>query len=236
MAALLACDPATAAPFTVSSTSVSKAPKVKMTFEEKDSSVKSKIAMPKLGFETPVIDGVLEFKIAATYARLEQHDTSVEGPGDSEVKLKWAVAPGDAARGIPAFAMEPKLVLPTGDEARSLGSGSTTLEIPFILGWKLGKTDLGIEFGYSHTFGEHDGTVPLAILGMRQIAPRLRLGLEFVAEAPTNRFSDYELECNVGFKWKLANDIEIDGLYGRTTTTPDDHRTNKAKLVFTKSF
>ena len=132
--------------------------------------------------------------------------------------------------------MEPELILPTGDEDRGLGGGAVALEIPFILGWKLSGAELGVEFGYNHDFGEDTGSVPLGVLGLVQAAPGLKVGVEVVGESPTDHFGDYEASCNLGFKWKLPNAVEIDGLYGRTVHTLAAHDTTKAKLVLSKSF
>lgn len=236
LALSLAGRPSVASPYMVSSTATSKSTKLKITVEDKDSGVKETITMPKVGFETSLIDHVLEFKVAASYRRVERlgHDTQ-DGLGDTEVKLKWALAPVQAGAWRPGFALEPKLVLPTGSESKGLGSGDTDLELPLIVGWKFAHVELGAELAYIHTFGERDGVVPFGVLGQYQLTPALKLGVELAGEATTRRFSDYELSANAGFKWKPLHGLEVQGLAGRTVHT-GGRNTDKVKLVLVKYF
>lgn len=236
LALSLTGQPSVASPYMVSSTTTSKSTKLKFTFEDKDNGINETVTMPKVGFETPLIEHVLEFKLATSYRRVERVDRATQdGLGDTEVKLKWAIASAQAGARRPGFAIEPKLTLPTGSESKGLGSGSTELEIPLIVGWKFDRVELGAELAYVHTFGEHDGTVPLGVLGQYQATPALKLGVELVAEAPTDHFSDYEMSANAGFKWKLPHGLEVQGLIGRTVHT-NGRDTDKLKFVFEKYF
>lgn len=226
--------PAAASPYTVSSPTTSKGTKVKLTFEDKDNGVKETTTMPKFAFETPLIDRVLEFKVATSYRRVDLAGSGTEdGLGDSEVKLKWAVASGKAGTWRPGFALEPKFVLPTGSESKGLGGGATSFELPLIFGWKFDRMELGTELGYAHTFGRDDDEAMLGVLGQYTLTRAVKLGAELVAEAPTDDFGDYVMSANLGIKWKLPFDIEMQGLIGRTVHTRG-RDTDKLKLVFSK--
>lgn len=82
----------------------------------------------------------LEAEIEACYLSVPG-DGDVRGPGDVEVGLHYALRPDMATV---ALTLGADVGLPTGDEARGLGSGSADVELFGIAGLRLGRGELHV--------------------------------------------------------------------------------------------
>jgi hypothetical protein len=228
-AALMGAATAHAGPFQVDSTSTTEDVKLKSTLEHRDTSSKDTWIAPKLAAAFPVNDR-LEFEASTGYRKVEQDQATHEGLGDSALKFKWRVV-DETPRGV-AVALIPELSLPTGDEDRGLGSGHAALAVPVVIEKHLGSVTLAGELGYGRSFdGEDEGYVPLGVLVMVKPLDTLRLGMELAGEAPADHFSDCELSTNVGFKWNVTRQVEVQGLVGRTVRSPNSDPVTRFKLV-----
>jgi hypothetical protein len=220
--------PALASPFQVDSTGIAEDIELKSAFEYRDASTKRTLIAPKLAVAFP-LTADLEFEVGTGYRQIERDDRSASGLADSTLELKWRVS-DDSKDGV-AFALVPELSLPTGSERRGLGSGHSALVVPMIVEKEIGAMMLTGQFGYGHSFGGDEDYIPLGLLVTGKPLEDLKIGLELAGEAPRDRFSDCELNMNVGFKWKATRQMEIHGLVGRTVRSPGSAPTTRLKLV-----
>lgn len=231
-AAMVWATPASGAPFTVSSPNTASTPKIKVSGEFKDRETKDTLTLPKVELKTPVASN-LDVAIKLPYKTIWQTGHRTEsGLGDIEIKSKWNFL----RAGNFAMATEPLVALPTGNARRGLGDDDVALELPLILGYKTGAWELGSELGYTHIFHQHHDGAYWGVLAMRRVLPMLRLGVEFVVEAPTALLREYDALANAGLKWGFGERYELQALAGRTLRTADHDATSKFKLAVEMKF
>lgn len=219
--------PASGAPFTVSSPNTASGPEIKVGGEFKDSETKDTLTLPKVELKAPVASN-LDAAVELPYKTIWQTGSRTEsGVGDLEIKSKWNFL----RVGRFAMATEPLVALPTGNARRGLGEDDVAIELPLILGYKTGAWELGSELGYTHIFHQHRDGAYGGVLVMRRVLPTLRLGAEFVVEAPTALLREYDTMVNAGLKWGFGGRFELQALAGRTLHTADHDATSKFKLA-----
>lgn len=218
---------ATASPFTVSSPSATAAPKIKIGSELKDTEGKETRTLPNLEYKVPVAPS-LDFAAELPYKSVSRSGHATEtGIGDVKFKSKWNFFDAQNL----GLAIEPVLLLPTGNDRRGLGNGDAAFELPLILGYQTNDWELGSELGYTHIRHQDKETAYLGVLALRRVTQTLRVGAELIAESPQAEMQQFDTSANVGLQWKLAHDIELEALAGRTLHTVDHAPVNKFKLA-----
>jgi hypothetical protein len=122
----------------------------------------------------------LQLDIQPAWQRDATGDTSASGLTDVIVAAKWLVA-----RDLPvlgAFAIQPGVVLPTGDEGRGFGAGTGALNVLLISSHSFGPVSLDVNLGYTRRGG--DGEVApknatlWAVAGAATVAGPVGLAVE----------------------------------------------------------
>jgi hypothetical protein len=122
----------------------------------------------------------LQLDIQPAWQRNAEGGTSTSGLTDVLVAAKWLIARDSPVLG--SFAVQPGVVLPTGDEGRGFGAGTGAFNILLISSRSVGPVSLDINVGYTRRGG--DGSVApkdatlWAVAGAAPIAGPLGLAVE----------------------------------------------------------
>jgi len=79
---------------------------------------------------------------------------------------------------------------------------------------------LSEKLGYARSFGGEEKFLPFGVLVTSKPFETLKVGLELAGNAPARDRSAFELNANLGFKWKVTWRAEFHGLVGRTCDLP----------------
>lgn len=226
--ALAGAGSAAASPFDVDSTDTAESVEIKCAFELRESSgIETRIA-PKFAVAMPISDH-LEFEAGSMRREVTRDGISRSGLGDTTLEFKWRFSPEAGRR--PSLAVVPELSLPTGSARLGLGSGHTEILVPLVAEKSFGAYKLSGKLGYARSFGGDEESLPFGVLVTLKPRKTVKVGLELAGKAPARDLSAFNLNANLGFKWRLTSRAELHGLVGRTVRSLGSKPTTRLKLV-----
>ena len=229
LAALLA-SVAQASPFVVSSTEPAETVELKTSIEVKTRHDDDTWSAPKMELAIPIAPDV-ELSFSSSYRTLRlQGEAERAGLGDSGIASKWKLV-HEAPGRHPAIAIEPELVLPTGDERDDLGDGHYGFVFPVIVGATFGRVGLSGQATYQHSFSPDGDEVELAVLTTLKATPDVKLGVELAASAPADDTSATDFSMDLGFKWGMTEAFELQGIAGTSLHTAEPGHITRYRLV-----
>jgi hypothetical protein len=160
------------------------------------------------GMETPLLDinyGVgdnVQLKYEAPWlVEREAGSKAINGPGDSEIGVKWRFLDEDK-NGVD-ISTYPQLTFnnPTSSQRRGLVEKGTSFLLPFEFHGRVGSLEWNAEFGREiHSRGEDEWLYGLAV--GRELGDRFEFAVEIHGEGKLGTTDD-ELIANVGGRLKL---------------------------------
>jgi hypothetical protein len=216
--AALCCGPlaAFASPFEVPDVDPEEYLELKTTLERESSGDDREWDAPQFELTLPLAAG-LELSFESGYAIVEEDGESHSGLSDSEVSAKWRFYDrGTTLTLQPAFTFDTGHLDGEGD-AFSLGLLAARSFGPLELSGRIGVEE-------EETFG--------SILFLFTVSEDLRLGAELAADHD----EDLHLRGNLGAKWEVSENIEIQALIGRTLENEEGPPVTRAKLVLEYEF
>lgn len=225
---------AQAGPWEVGSTSPSKTKKVKAEVTWKHTDSKDTWARPVLKFAAPLAED-LSYEVSAGYGIVEKaNGTTRGGAKDVTGKLKWRFV--NETDTHPAFLVEPKFTFDTGDRAAGIGGGVTTLKVPLRAGKQFGRMRLTGEVFYTHGF-DHDYHDVAGYGGLveYQLTKRMLVGVDLLNDRPVHD-GHHHLRGDAAFKFKASEDVELQGLIGRSVENLRGEMATSAKVVAVYKF
>lgn len=218
-AAALCCWPLAsfASPFEVPDVDPEEYLELKTTFERESSGDEREWDTPQFELTFPLAED-LELSLETGYAIIEEDGESHSGLSDSEVSAKWRFH----VRGSTTLTLQPAFTFDTGhadDEGDAFSLG-------LLAAHSFGALELSGRIGVEEdeTFG--------SILFLYTVSEDLRLGAELAADHDEG----LHLRGNLGLKWELSENIEIQALIGRTMENEQGPPATRAKLVIEYEF
>lgn len=209
-----------AAPFDIGAPNIPSSPRLELRSEYRGASGRGSLSLPKFGITVP-LSRTFSLNAGATYRVLFRRGTRRRmGFGDTEVKAKWRfMEPEENEYGL-AFAIEPKVTEPVGDEARGLGAGYVTLTLPVIVGKQIGNWEFVGQVGYARNVGQSESTFPFGLAVGRRVTPRLTLGAQIQGEGPDVNYGGVDLNGNINARWTVSESLDLLAMIGRTIDSP----------------
>jgi hypothetical protein len=235
-ATALFAPPALASPYETPDLDAASTWEVKVLGEWETSRDERTVAGPILDLTAPIRPGL---EASVTFGRAwirPAGGPALSGVTDTEVAVKWELArPAEDGPGV-YVTTEPAIFIPTG--SRGLSNDEWRIEIPLIVGREFGPWRLRGMVGYgSNLQGPADAELMLAGVAAFQVNDRFELGVEVASDAPARLVGDYETMVDIGFKWEVVEDIEVQGRLGRTVhQAPGEAPATSMALFVEKAF
>jgi hypothetical protein len=206
-----------ASPFETGSTSIASTWELKTGITYKHERSKDSWVLPKLEVTAP-ISPFQEASIEISRGlRQEKSGRTTEGLRDLEAASKIRLYKGEPGSWIPTVAIEPTLVMPTGNAEKGLGDDEWRMTLPVALGWREGPFKVYAQLGYGHGFGRSTGgTIPFGALVLYEVSDTLTIGAEIAGERPCDVDTENHVVANIGLQWEPVPGIEIHWAVGRT--------------------
>jgi hypothetical protein len=155
----------------------------------------------------------LSIELPVPYSRPEG-DAFHTGVGD--VLLEYKRRFGANAR-AGYFGINPQLTSPTGDDARGLGAGRVTLQLPVLYQRQWGDTVFYADLRYKAWAGEQGKSFWFFGGAFEHpLGARLKLGVEVFGTTPQAPDGTDNAGFNVGFKYALVPGLVLMGSGGRS--------------------
>jgi len=137
----------------------------------------------------------------------KRNDSTVAGPGDLLLGVKWRFLEEEDAR--PQLAFYPQVQLPTGNQQRGLVDGSVSYILPLLAEKNWDKwTAYGNVAYVVQTAGAPNYWYAGAALN-REINKRLSLGGELFGNSPIRSREPSDLAFNLGGQWNLNDHLNL---------------------------
>lgn len=236
VAAALLASPALASPYATPDVDAASTWEVKVLGEWETSSDERVVEGPILDLTAPIRPGL---EASVTFGRAWARPAggpSISGVTDTEVAVKWELArPDEDGRGF-YLTTEPAVFIPTG--SAGLTNGEWRVEVPLIVGRDFGPWHLRGMVGYgSNLQGPADAEITLAGLAAFEVNDHFEMGVEVASDAPARLVGDYETLVDIGFKWEVVQDLEVQGRLGRTVhQAPGEAPATSLALFVEKAF
>lgn len=222
---------AIAGPWEVGGTGVDTGYKFKMELGYKNTAAQTNWVRPGIGFAAP-LNSRLSYELAIGHGVNESSSASSSGLRDLDLKLKWKLQQQDSASNNLDWLLEPKLTLPTGDNAAGIGGEKTSLELPLRAGRNFGKLYVTGEVRYTHVFDPGYDKL-FGYGGLVEYFPSEKwvVGVDLITDMPLGEASLYHLRSNAAVKWKPSKSFELQTLLGRSLSNQRGLATTSAKMV-----
>lgn len=219
-----AAQPAFAAsPFQTGSTSIAETWELKTTLNYKHNrDDSSKFTLPAVEVTAPLFGWQeASFQVSRGVIR-DRNGRTMYGLRDLEAGSKIRLYKGEKESWIPTVAIEPTLIMPTGNVDRDLGDGEWRGELPVALGWRTGEAKIYLQAGYAHGFGRNrGGTYPFGALFLYGLTDTFTIGAEVAGEGARDLDEEHKVVGNIGFQWDVAPHVELHFAVGRTLRNDD---------------
>lgn len=190
-------------------------------------------AVPVLKLAAPLGDD-LSYEVSAGYRILERSPGGTRrGAKDIAAKLMWQFLGETASR--PVLLMEPKLTFVIDAASGGMG-GVTTLKMPLRGGKRFGKIRLTGEVLYTHGFArDYDDLVGYG--GLVEYSPDERwvVGVDLFNDCPVHD-GRYHLRGNAAFKFKAMDNVELQGLIGRSVENRRGELATNVRFIASYTF
>lgn len=215
LAAALAGAPVTAVAFPYETADADVAAGLEVTgLVEAEQGREGRQTAPALDLTWALRPQVLELAITTGAAQISPAVGGARrGMDDTEVAAKWKFR--DGGEGGLSLAVEPAMVVPTGD-GDGLGGEQWRYALPLIVQMRRGPMTYYANVAWSDRIGGGDGEVSAGLVAERGIGERLSLGVELAGAAPAGDWRQGRLDANLGFRLKLAEELELQALVGRS--------------------
>lgn len=223
---------ALASPFETTDADVAEGPEIKALWDAHGGRHQSERA-PALDLTWAVDPGVLEVSLTTGAAQIRLGGgESLRGMSDTELAAKWKLIDGGET-GL-SLAVEPVVVAPSG--SAGVADRQWRFGLPVIIQLRRGEMTYFANLAYSATFDGRDGEASFGVVAERQVDDRLAIGLELAGAAPASNWRDGQLDANLGVKFKLAPELELQGLIGRTVNGRDEGPATMTRLALEYAF
>lgn len=147
---------------------------------------------------------------------------------DTEIAVKWEILPLGEDGGF-GITTEPALFVPTG--TRGIADHEWQVEVPLVVGYKKGPAEVRGLVGYARSLDSGSDEISYGAVGEYDVNDRLSFGAELSGGTSPDRFMrEYEVEADIGFKFALAEAIELQGRIGQSLRNDDHMREHHAAL------
>lgn len=225
---LTAFGTADASPYKITGLDAADAWEVKLISKQAHEGDEHLLETPVLDFTAPLAPGL---ETSLTFGRGRLHadaEPARWGWLDTELALKWEIVPLREDGSI-AFTTEPAIIAPTG--SHGLSDDEWQVEVPLVIGWNRGPLRLRGLVGYGHSLQSEDDEISWGGLVEYKFTERFSLGAEVVNDMPSNDTGSWKSFGDLGFKFELLHDVELQGRIGRTLhTAGDDPRATEGAL------
>jgi hypothetical protein len=186
--------------------------------------------LPGISIDGPLGEN-LEWSIGSGYGMKRIGDGPTRsGLRDLSASVKWRLLDHSAEGGI-SMSIEPLLSFPVGNESAGIGSGAYGLECPLVIEKSFGRLQLDAQLRVERQFGRDEDEVGVGVLAKYALAERWSMGVELVAEAPSQFPGTRNLFGDVGLKWEPNDHFEVQMLAGHGLSTHDGSPESRARLV-----
>ena len=177
------------------------------------------------GLETSITFGRGTFKAYG--------EKAISGALDSEWAVKWEILPAGDGDGF-GISTEPALIIPTG--SAGFTDDQWALEVPLVFGWNRGRYSYLAMISYGQSFEDGDGEIGANGVIMWEATDTLKLGVELVTAAPSDRPDAYESELNLGFKWEFVEGLELKARIGQSLHREEGGHETSGAIYLEKAF
>ncbi len=172
--------------------------------------------LPYLEADLGVLSGVEADVVAPIAFAASPGHRVTAGPGDAELEAKVRVVNQSASAALPSIALDPTLLLPTGNAARDLGEGRPQLFLPVWLSKDLGRwTVFG---GGGPTVGHGAGERDFLLFGagvLRDVADNWHVGAEVYETTRSGRRDPSLLSTDLDVVIDLSAHVHLFASVGR---------------------
>lgn len=147
----------------------------------------------------------------------------VKGQGDIGLDVKWRFYEKDNL----SFALKPGLTLPTGDEAKNLGSGRARHSLYLTASYDADPWEYHLHLGYIHNrnvLGQHESQRHVSVAVGRKLGERLKLVADYGTDTPVSQASSLNSEFLVLgaiYSLRKALDLDVGAKWGLTKPEVD---------------
>lgn len=148
--------------------------------------------------------GIAEFRDARRY----------HGSHDLWLALKWRLRE-ESATSL-GMALEPELILPTGDQGSGMSENDTLLALPLRVSRSFGRGRLTGQLTWLHSSRSGESAWSGGVLYEHEVAANLWLGAEALHDTALEDHGHLPQRGTLGFRWQLQEAWMIFGGYGRS--------------------
>lgn len=170
-------------------------------------------------------DADLQFGIPWLRQRVEDASGSarMSGAGDAAMDLKWRFY----RKGSFSLAVKPGITLPTGDEARGLGTGRAGWGSLAIVSWEPRSLALHAHAGYQrnrNSLGERESLNQLSGSAVYRARDQLKLVAELTRETSPDPAQSYLRVLVIGGIWSVTEYLDLSAGWRRGSGAAAGHR------------
>lgn len=185
---------------------------------------------PALSFGMGLTD-TIELNMGSGYGIVSpRHGDHRSGIHDAFVALKWRLGDEDPSGRRPAFAIEPEVVLPTGNRHAGMSDGVTSLVLPARVSKHYGNVRLTWQVSYSHVLSRSEDVLSYGLLYEYVMSSQLSVGMEVLNDVPLHAAGNRHWHGNAGVRWNPVANIEVHGLLGRAWQPPGGDTSTIARM------
>lgn len=144
------------------------------------------------------------------------------GARDAWMAVKWRMVDEDDASGMPAIAIEPEWIAPTGDRGAGMSDEHASWALPVRAVKHVGNSRWTGQVSYSQVVGHNERGLTYGGLYEYQITPTFSMGTEVLHDAAIATAAGRQVRANVGFRWNPIESVEVHGLVGRAVARGGD--------------
>ncbi|HRP74693.1 MAG TPA: hypothetical protein PKZ27_03800 [Rhodocyclaceae bacterium] len=171
----------------------------------------------------------LELAASTGYGRIEtEGGLRRYGRHDTRMALKWRVR--QERPGIIGIALEPEVILPTGDRSAGTGGEGVQLGLPLRLSRFFGQGRLSGQLAYVHAFVDDRRTVSLGALYEQEVIAGLWVGVEVLRDHGLDEYGGQEGRAAIGLRWQHSEQLMLFGALGEALHPDDAEASSSARF------
>lgn len=152
------------------------------------------------------------------------------GATDAWVALKWRLLDENPDSGMPAIAIEPEWIHPTGSHRAGLSNERAAWVLPVRMIKSFGDSTLSGEVSYGQSVGGSERELTYGVLYEYQLTENLSMGTEVLRDAALRRSPGQELRVHAGVRWNPIQTVEVHALVGRLLDRVGNDHAKVARL------
>lgn len=177
------------------------------------------------------LGGSVELVGGAGYGTLRLPDGNRRhGATDAWIALKWRLLDENPDSGMPAIAIEPEWIHPTGSHRAGLSNERAAWALPVRVIKNFGDSRLTGQVSYGQNVGGSERELSYGVLYEYQLTADLSLGTEVLRDAALRHAPGQELRLHAGVRWNPIETVEVHALVGRLLDRVGNDHAKVARL------